>query len=851
MNFCTRGLYNLIYLDLSYHFLLFIFFLSISTGMAGSTSGIIGGMDPLEYSSSSPYTIFFFQLIVIVTISQLLYIPLSKIKQPRVIAEVLTGILLSHTALGRIPNFTKYMFPPESIPGLTLVANIGICLLLFIVGCEVDVKFIKMHIVTALGVGLFNMAVPFGLGCACAIGLWKDYRENAEGLPIIKFTTFMVFIAVAMCITAFPVLVRILTELRLVKDRVGTVVLAAGITNDLLGWVLLALSITLANSSQSLVTLYIVLVAIGWCLFICFPIRILLNYLLKNIMKEFDDPNNPSRLATTIILLLMFSSAFFTDIIGVHPIFGAFIVGCIVPRENDYVIKLTSRIEDLVNILLVPVYFGIAGLNVDLGLLNKGLDWGWAFGLIGVAMVGKISGGLIAAKLRGLYWRESLTVGVLMSCKGIVEIVVLQVGLNARIITQKTYSMFIFMALITTFLTTPLTIYCYPDSYKEKVQLRLLEKQKLINAKKLKDENETEIETDDINNEVMDDNDSDDEYIDDEIYGTSINGKDIENFKLNKIILTVEDVESLSTDLLILDLLLENAKVPIHAINLKTLTERTADILHASMLYETSNDHDHDYNSLNSILSVFKIFCRYNKIPFTSEILYSLPENYAQTLFDNSTFCKNDLLILPITQKQYSFDKISTIIKSSKNFQFNKAIFINNTQEINENAINEVNKEEIAKSINNETMSFFSENTILNPSAFDVSSVTLYLNNSKLTKKDILGLKLLSILIKGKGLHKARIILDNITLESKINDDISQWIQENEKKYNNIEFSLINKTNQLMVTETGKSVIGSFIISDKTCENLDRLVIINVKEDESDETISELMKSHEKVILLF
>lgn len=792
--------------------------------MAETTSGIIAGMNPLVFSSSSPYTIFFFQLIVIITISQLLYIPLSKIKQPRVIAEVLTGIILSHTVLGRIPNFTKYVVPPESIPGLTLVANIGICLLLFIVGCEVDVKFIKKHMVTALSVGLFNMAVPFGVGCLCAIGLWKDYRHGIEGLPEIKFTTFMVFIAVAMCITAFPVLVRIITELRLVKDRVGTVVLAAGITNDLLGWILLALSITLANSSQSLVTLYIVLVAIGWCLFLCYPVRVCLHWTLEHVFKEFDNANNaPSRTAMTLLLIMMFASAFFTDIIGVHPIFGAFIMGTIVPRRDNYVINLTSRIEDLVNIVFIPVYFAVSGLNVDLGLLNRGLDWGWAFGLIGVALISKIFGGMAAAKLRGLYWRESLTVGVLMSCKGIVEIVVLQVGLNSKIISQKTYSMLIFMALITTFLTTPLTIYCYPNSYRDQVQMWINEKNKLGS-------------NDDSGDTSSSKNGDNLEHTDD-----SIGYSDI---KIDKLILTVDNVESLSIDLLILDIFLENIKIPIHAINLKTLTERTADVLHASMINDVTADHS--FNSLNSILSIFNIFCHYNKIPFTSEILYSLPENYIQTLFDNPSFSPDNLFMLSMTQNQYSEPYLKEIIMQSKSMNYHKSIFVNNSKEMTDSFACDMNEIKIA-----ESPSRISEDTILNPSALKITSITLYLSNSELTRIDKVALKIFDLLIKGNDLLSGKIVLNNIDVSSDTHDTISTWVSEINGTFKDVDITIHNKTNELLNIETGKSISDYLKGDHAKCSNLDRLVIVSTTEDDNIDFISQLIDNHEKVLILF
>lgn len=778
--------------------------------MAASTGGIIAGMNPLEYHFESPYTLFFFQLIIIIFISQLLNIPMSKIKQPRVISEVLTGIVLGKTALGRIPGFTENVFPPASLPSLTLVANIGICLLMFIVGCEVDIKFIKAHLVTALSVGLFNLALPFGVGCLCAIGLWNDYRKNIDGLPLIEFTTFMVFIAVALCITAFPVLVRILTELRLVKDRVGTVVLAAGITNDLVGWVLLALSITLANSTESLVTLYIVLLAFGWFIFICYPIRIALHWFLKNVLKELNDTDTPSRLAMTIIMGMVFASAFFTDIIGVHPIFGAFIIGTIIPRENSYVINLTMRIEDLVNIIFVPVYFAISGLSVDLGLLNTGLDWGWTIGLIAISMVSKIAGGMVAAKLNGLYWRESLTVGVLMSCKGIVEIVVLQVGLNAQIISQKTYSMFIFMALIDTFFTTPLTLWCYPASYREKVQNWIEEKH---SEKKAPVKSDSEV---------------------------SDNQKETE---ICRIILTVEDMESLSTDLLILGIFSQQCSVPIHAINIKTLTDRTADVLHASMMKEDSSPHE--FNSLNSILSVLKIFCHYNKIPFTSEILYSLPENYIATLLDNSMTMKNDLFFIPIQHKQYSADYLKRIFDESKETDYYKALFINNNQGMSE--ILNLNHDAARENMDN--TSKLSDDTILDPSAMKLSSVTLYLHNSELTKNDQMAMRIFNILVKNKETATGRVVLNNIDPVSKTADEVLTWIVDNNEVYKTVDFKITNRTNALDKVESGKALAPHVFDDDDTSPKLDRLIIVSSTADI--EFITELVSRHEKVIVFF
>lgn len=745
-----------------------------------ATDSIVAGGNPLVYSSNAPYTILLFQMVVIVTISQLLYYPLSKVKQPRVIAEVLTGIILGHTVLGRIPNFTKYVFPSESIPGLSIVATVGICLLLFMVGCEVDVGFIKKHLFTALTVGIFNMAVPFGLGCLLAIGLWKDYRLDAPGLPAIEFTTFMVFIAVAMCITAFPVLVRILTELRLVKDRVGVVVIAAGITNDLLGWILLALSITLANSTKSEITAYIVLVTIGWCLFIIYPVRYILRYTLINWMNDTENISGPSRMAMLTILLMVFASSFFTDIIGVHPIFGAFIVGVIVPRENNYVIKLTSRIEDLVNIIFIPIYFGMSGLDVDLGLLDKGIDWAWAFGLIGVAMFGKVFGGFVAAKLNGLYWRESLTVGILMSCKGIVEIVVLQTGLRAHIITQKTYSMFILMALVTTFFTTPLTSLCYPEKYREGIQERLRQKKEKKMDPKVRESMTT-----------------------------------YSQLQIDKVIVCLDTMDSVSNNLILLDLLMESSNVGVHAINVKMLTERTADLLHASMIH----GNDVDFHSINSILSIVKMFSHANKLSFTSEIQYCLPENRIQSLLDSTSISPKSLFLLTMNTKEYSMDQFKALSEELRTIDTPRGVFINNTS-----------SEQIDGGLH-------------------IRTIVVLITNRELDRSDLYAVKLLSMFINHADVQSGTIVLQDVAHEDPIYSVLVKQVATLNEQVGHECVHLEVKSNAHSSLESDNATLKDYISSwDDSGSHIGQLTLVNHK----DTIIThELVNRKEKVMVVF
>lgn len=277
----------------------------------------------------------------------------------------------------------------------------------------------------------------------------------------------MLFIGTALAITAFPVLCRILTELKLLSTPVGVTVLAAGVGNDVVGWILLALCVALVNNGSGIVALYVLLCCVGWGLFLVFAIRPAFIWLLR---RSGAIQNGPSQTMVALTLLIVLTSAWFTGIIGVHPIFGAFMVGVICPHEGGFAIKVTEKIEDLVSSLFLPLYFALSGLSTNLGLLNNGITWGYVVAVIVLAFAGKIIGGTLAAKACKLVWRESFSIGVLMSCKGLVELIVLNIGLQAKILSQKTFTIFVVMALVTTVATTPLTTALYPPWYQKKLE---------------------------------------------------------------------------------------------------------------------------------------------------------------------------------------------------------------------------------------------------------------------------------------------------------------------------------------------------------------------------------------------
>ena len=202
----------------------------------------------------------------------------------------------------------------------------------------------------------------------------------------------------------------------------GIIVLAAGVGNDVVGWILLALCVALVNAGSGITALWVLLTCVGYALFLFFAVRPVLMWILR---KTGSLQNGPSQSIVALTLLIAITSAFFTGVIGVHPIFGAFMAGLICPHEGGFAIKVTEKVEDLVSTLFLPLYFALSGLSTNLGLLNNGITWGYVIGVITVAFLAKFLGASVAARLNGLVWRESFSIGALMSCKGLVELIVL------------------------------------------------------------------------------------------------------------------------------------------------------------------------------------------------------------------------------------------------------------------------------------------------------------------------------------------------------------------------------------------------------------------------------------------
>ncbi|KAF7352309.1 K(+)/H(+) antiporter 1 [Mycena venus] len=426
---------------------------------AQEQGGVISGANPVAVDLNDPIKLWVVQVVIIIAMVQFLALGLSRIRQPRVIAEVIAGVLLGPSVMGHIPGFSNAIFPTNGMPMLTLTANIGLVLFLFLVGLEIDLRLLKRNVRASTAISVAGLIVPLGLGAALGVGVYREFISST-----VNFGYFLLFTAVAIGITAFPVLCRILTELKLLDTTVGVVTLSAGIGNDVVGWILLALTVALVNASNGLTALYVLLASVAFVLFLLLPVKWAYVWLARRTGSL--EQGSPTTSMMTITLIMILVSAFFTDIIGVHPIFGGFLAGLVIPHENGYAISLVEKLEDLVSILFLPIYFTLSGLKTNLGLLNTGITWGYIVLICLVAFTSKFVACGATAYASGFKWREAGAIGSLMSCKGLVELIVLNVGLSAKILDPRTFSMFVLHALILTFMTTPLTLFFYPAKHR-------------------------------------------------------------------------------------------------------------------------------------------------------------------------------------------------------------------------------------------------------------------------------------------------------------------------------------------------------------------------------------------------
>jgi Kef-type K+ transport system membrane component KefB len=393
------------------------------------------------------------QIGVILFLARLVGWVFRKLHQPQVMGEMVAGILLGPSLLGwAAPGAYKALFPVESLGFLSSLSQVGLILFMFLVGLELDAKILRGKAQSTVLISHVSIAVPFALGALLALFLYPRLSDDS-----VTFTNFALFLGTAMSITAFPVLARILTERNLLNTQIGAVSIASAAVNDVTGWCLLAFIVILARSNQASsiwLTLGGVAVYLGILLF---GVRRFL-FRLKD-MYEKRGLLTQNMLA--LVLLMLLASSFVTEQLGIHALFGAFLIGVIMPKHRPFVHALTEKLNDVAVVLLLPIFFAFTGLRASIGLLSGAQSWFYLLLIVAVAILGKFGGSALAARLTGMSWRQAGAIGTLMNTRGLMELVLLNIGLDIGVISPTLFTMLVLMALLTTFMTAPVLEWIY------------------------------------------------------------------------------------------------------------------------------------------------------------------------------------------------------------------------------------------------------------------------------------------------------------------------------------------------------------------------------------------------------
>jgi len=369
-----------------------------------------------------------------------------RLAQPQVMGEVLAGILLGPTLLGAVaPTVEVYLFPSDIIPILGGAADIGLALFMFLVGLELDLRALGGRAREASFISNASVAVPLALGTAVAVPLFPLLG------PPTKFLPFALFMGVAMSITAFPVLVRILLERRMLKTPIGVITTAAAAVDDVTAWGLLALATAVAGNAAGLSSLRVIGLAGAFCV----AMVAIGRPLLSRLSTAYDEAGHvPAGWIATIFVSVLIS-AFVAQQIGIAAIFGAFMMGLIMPRRADLSHEVSDRLESFVVTVLLPLFFVVVGLKTQIGLLDQPVLWALTALLLGVAIVGKWGGAMLATTVGGYSARQGAVIATLMNTRGLTELIILNIALDKHAITQALFTMLVVMALVTTFMAGP------------------------------------------------------------------------------------------------------------------------------------------------------------------------------------------------------------------------------------------------------------------------------------------------------------------------------------------------------------------------------------------------------------
>ena len=391
-------------------------------------------------------------LAAVIALGRILGKAFTYIGQPPVIGEVVAGILLGPSLLGRLsPDTMDFLLPRDAAPHLGIIAQLGAILYMFIVGLELNTGQLRAIAHSVFAVSHVSIVLPFVLGAALALWLYPTLSNQA-----VPFTSFALFVGVAMAITAFPVLARILTDRGLSRTGLGVTALGAAAIGDVTAWCLLALVVGVARSEIG-AALQVIL----WTAVFVAAMLVVVRPLVGIYVRKYGDVP-PARGTIAIVIIGVLLAALTTEAIGIHAVFGAFLVGVLIPHDSRLARDIGRKLYDVVTVLLLPAFFAFTGLRTQIGLVSSGAEWAMCAAIVLVATVGKFGGAFLAARWTGHSWRDAAAVGSLMNTRGLMELIVLNIGLDLGVISPTLFAMMVIMALVTTIATAPALHFLMP-----------------------------------------------------------------------------------------------------------------------------------------------------------------------------------------------------------------------------------------------------------------------------------------------------------------------------------------------------------------------------------------------------
>lgn len=389
------------------------------------------------------------QVVVIILVSTACGGLAARIGQPRVIGEIVAGLVLGPSVVGLVwPEAMSWVFPSDSLASLKVLAEFGVVLFMFLVGMDVQLEHVHERARTAVLVSHASIVAPFILGIGLALWIFEPMAR-----PGMEFIPFALFMGVGMSITAFPVLARIIEDSGLKRTALGDTALTCAAVDDVTAWCLLALVVAIVRATSTVAVVWTVVLS---GLFVGVMLMLVGPLLARWTHRKAGKSKRLTHGVFGVILALVLLSSLATESIGIHSLFGAFLAGVVIPKEAPFRSELREKLEAFAAAGLLPIFFVYTGLRTHLNLL-QGWEAAWiALAVLGVAVAGKLGGSMLAARASGLTWRDSYVLGVLMNARGLVELIVLNVGLDLGVLTRRVFSIMVLMALVTTFMTGPL-----------------------------------------------------------------------------------------------------------------------------------------------------------------------------------------------------------------------------------------------------------------------------------------------------------------------------------------------------------------------------------------------------------